>query len=124
MESSSSTSTSTSLDETVGILNGAVEDIGKLFSLHLELLQAETKKNIGFTKRIVILAFLLTIVVIPTILIFLLGLASLLQAHTSLQNWQTLMIVAAVCFVGCLALAYGAQSQVAQLQKKEGDKNE
>ncbi len=121
MESSSS---SVSLDETVGILNGAIEDIGKLFSLHLELIQAETKKNIGFTKRIVILAFLLTIVVIPTILIFLLGLASLLQAQTSLQNWQALMIVAAVCFIGCLALAYGAQSQVTQLQKKEGNKNE
>lgn len=106
------------LDETITILNSAVEDIGKLFHLHLELLRAETKKSIGFTKRIAALAFLLVVCLIPAVILFLFGLSSWLEAETQMPSWQCQLLVATICLGGCVVLAFIARSQIQQLQSR------
>lgn len=106
------------LDETIAILNSAIADAGKLLNLHVELLRAEMKKNAGFTKKIAILAFLMILGLIPALILLAFGLSDFLHTTTQLQDWQCKLIVSALCFGGCMFLAYNARSQLIQLQDK------
>ncbi len=104
-----------SIDESIAILNGAIGDVGKLANLHIELVRAESKKISSTIRRVFVIGLLLVISVIPTSVVFLLAVADWLQTSMSLKIWQAQMMVAGVCLILCLTLAYLARSNLLNL---------
>lgn len=106
------------MDNTIEVLHGTVDDTLKLLNLHMDLIHAEAKRLGTLTKKIALYAFLLAIGAIPGFLMLMLGFTHWLQVETQMPDWQCELIVAGACILACVVMISVARAQILKL--KEG----